>query len=62
MSGSEVFNAAEWLVTRHAREAPDRRAITAVDLDGSARSVTYGELQESVVGGAPPPGGGWQPG
>jgi benzoate-CoA ligase family protein len=43
-----VFNAAEWLVTRHARATPDRRAITAVDLDGSVRTLTYGELDEAV--------------
>ena len=48
-SGVPLFNAAEWLVTRHARAVPQKRAITAVDLDGSVRSVTYGELQESVV-------------
>src|SRR5690348_10167294 len=34
-AGGEPFNAAEWLVARHARATPDRRAITAVDLDGS---------------------------
>jgi benzoate-CoA ligase family protein len=48
LPGSEPFNAAEWLVTRHARTAPDRRAITAVDLDGGARTVTYGELDAAV--------------
>ncbi|MGY1812562.1 benzoate-CoA ligase family protein [Blastococcus sp. SYSU D00820] len=47
--GPELFNAAEWLVTRHARATPDRRAITAVDLDGSIRTLTYGELDEAVT-------------
>ena len=46
---SGVFNAAEWLVTRHARVAPGRRALVAIDLDGAARTVTYGALQEAVV-------------
>ncbi|TQS42992.1 benzoate-CoA ligase family protein [Cryptosporangium phraense] len=40
-----TFNASEWLVGRH---APERRAITAIDLDGSVREVTYGELLASV--------------
>src|SRR5215211_7100028 len=44
----EPFNAADWLVARHARTAPDRRAITAVDLDGSVRTLTYAELDEAV--------------
>jgi benzoate-CoA ligase family protein len=43
-----VFNAAEWLLTRHARATPDRRAITAVDLDGSVRTLSYGELEVEV--------------
>jgi acyl-coenzyme A synthetase/AMP-(fatty) acid ligase len=46
--GSEPFNAAEWLVARHALASPDRRAITAVDLDGSVRTVSYGELDGAV--------------
>jgi benzoate-CoA ligase family protein len=46
---AEVFNAAEWLVTRHAVATPDRRAITAVDLDGSVRTLTYGELEDAVL-------------
>jgi benzoate-CoA ligase family protein len=50
LSGPERFNAAEWLVTRHARATPERRAITAVELDGSVRTVTYGELDEAVRG------------
>jgi benzoate-CoA ligase family protein len=44
----ELFNAAEWLVTRTARAAPDRRAITAVGLDGDVRTLTYGGLDEEV--------------
>src|SRR4051794_28989780 len=44
----EPFNAAEWLVTRHARAIPDKRAITAIDLDGSVRTYTYGELDQEV--------------
>src|SRR3954451_11960916 len=47
-SAPEVFNAAEWLVTRHARTTPDKRAITALDLDGGVRTLTYGELDEAV--------------
>ncbi|TQN42764.1 benzoate-CoA ligase [Blastococcus colisei] len=46
--GTELFNAAEWLVTRNARATPDRRAITAIDLDGSVRSLSYAELDEAV--------------
>jgi benzoate-CoA ligase family protein len=45
----DLFNAAEWLVTRHARTTPQRRAITAVDLDGSVRTFTYGELDDAVT-------------
>ncbi|WP_448639617.1 benzoate-CoA ligase family protein [Geodermatophilus sp. URMC 63] len=44
----EPFNAAEWLVTRHARATPDRRAITAIDLDGSVRTLTYAEIDAAV--------------
>jgi benzoate-CoA ligase family protein len=44
----EPFNAAEWLVTRHARAIPDRRAITAIDLDGSVRTLSYAELDDAV--------------
>ncbi|MGY1704648.1 benzoate-CoA ligase family protein [Geodermatophilus sp. SYSU D00697] len=47
--GPEPFNAAEWLVTRHARATPGRRAITAIDLDGSVRTLTYAELDEAVT-------------
>jgi benzoate-CoA ligase family protein len=45
----DLFNAAEWLVTRHALIAPQRRAITAIDLDGSVRTFSYGELELEVV-------------
>jgi benzoate-CoA ligase family protein len=45
----DVFNAADWLVTRHAVATPDRRAITAIDLDGSVRTLSYGELEREVV-------------
>jgi benzoate-CoA ligase family protein len=45
----DLFNAAEWLVTRHARATPERRAITAVDLDGSVRTFSYGELEQEIV-------------
>jgi benzoate-CoA ligase family protein len=44
----EPFNAAEWLVTRHARATPDKRAITALDLDGSVRTLSYAELDDAV--------------
>lgn len=47
-AGPEVFNAAEWLLTRNARATPGRRAIAAVDLDGSVRTLTYGELDDAV--------------
>jgi benzoate-CoA ligase family protein len=47
-SAPELFNAVEWLVTRHARATADRRAITAIDLDGSVRTLSYGELDEAV--------------
>lgn len=45
---STVFNAAEWLVGRHAATAPDRLVLTAIDLDGSSRTMTYGQLDEAV--------------
>ena len=44
----DVFNAAEWLVTRHALATPERRAITAIGLDGSVRTFSYGELDGEV--------------
>jgi benzoate-CoA ligase family protein len=49
VAGLELFNAADWLVTRHARADPGRRAITAIDLDGSVRTLTYGELDACVT-------------
>ncbi|WP_233498410.1 benzoate-CoA ligase family protein [Blastococcus sp. TF02A-26] len=49
MSGPELFNAAEWLVTRHARATPDRRAVVAIDLDGSTRTLSYAELDDAVT-------------
>ncbi len=45
----DEFNAATWLVTRHAQATPDRRAITAIDLDGGTRTFTYGQLEEEIV-------------
>ncbi len=44
----ELFNAAEWLVTRHAVTTPDRRAITAIGLDGGVRTLTYADLDQEV--------------
>jgi len=55
LAGAEPFNAAEWLVTRHARATPDRRAITAVDLDGSVTTLSYAELDEAVTSSGPSP-------
>ena len=49
VAAADEFNAATWLVTRHAQATPDRRAITAIDLDGSVRTLSYGELEEAVV-------------
>jgi benzoate-CoA ligase family protein len=46
---ADEFNAATWLVTRHAQATPDRRAITAIDLDGSVRTLTYAELEDAVI-------------
>ncbi|TFV77677.1 benzoate-CoA ligase family protein [Blastococcus sp. CT_GayMR19] len=43
-----MFNAAEWLVTRHAVATPERRAITAIGLDGSVRTLSYGQLEEEI--------------
>ncbi len=44
----ELFNAADWLVTRHAVATPDRRAVTAIGLDGSVRTLSYAELDHEV--------------
>ena len=49
LAGLELFNAAEWLVTRHARDTPERRAITAIDLDGGVRTLDYGQLDHEVT-------------
>src|SRR6266702_4116275 len=45
-AAGELFNAASWLLGRNAAASPDRVAVTAVDLDGTATDVTYGELDE----------------
>ena len=45
-SAGEVFNAAGWLLGRNAAATPDRVAVTAIDLDGSATDVTYAELDD----------------
>ncbi len=42
----DYFNAAQWLLGRNAAATPDRVAVTAVDADGTARDLTYGELDE----------------
>jgi benzoate-CoA ligase family protein len=47
-SAPDLFNAAEWLVTRHAVATPERRAITAIGLDGSVRTFSYGQLEEEI--------------
>ncbi len=41
---AESFNAAHWLLGRHAAATPDRVAVTAVDAAGTATDLTYGEL------------------
>src|SRR6266496_3533785 len=45
-SAAELFNAAGWLLGRNAAATPDRVAVTAIDLDGSATDVSYGELDD----------------
>ena len=45
-SADELFNAASWLLGRNAAATPDRVAVTAIDLDGSATDVTYRELDD----------------
>jgi benzoate-CoA ligase family protein len=42
----ELFNAAHWLLGRHAAATPDRVAVTAIGHDGSASDVTYRELDD----------------
>jgi benzoate-CoA ligase family protein len=46
VSTSETFNAAHWLLGRHAAATPGRVAVTAVDADGAVVELTYGELDE----------------
>ena len=41
---SEFFNAAQWLLGRHAAATPDRVAVTAVDPGGAAINLSYREL------------------
>ena len=41
---AESFNAAHWLLGRHAAATPDRVAVTAVAADGTTADLTYGEL------------------
>jgi len=45
-SAAELFNAASWLLGRNAAATPDRVAVTAIDLDGTATDVTYSELDD----------------
>jgi len=45
-SAGEFFNAASWLLGRNAAATPDRVAVTAIDLGGSATDVTYRELDD----------------
>jgi benzoate-CoA ligase family protein len=48
----EAFNAAEWLVSRHAAADPTRRAIVAVDGpvgESEPRTLSYGDLDELVT-------------
>src|SRR5450755_4153268 len=45
-SADEFFNAASWLLGRNAAATPDRVAVTAIDIDGSATDVTYRELDD----------------
>ncbi len=42
----DYFNAAQWLLGRNAAATPGRVAVTAVDADGTARDLTYGQLDE----------------
>jgi benzoate-CoA ligase family protein len=45
---AESFNAADWLLGRHAAATPDRVAVTAVAADGSTADLTYGELDAAA--------------
>jgi benzoate-CoA ligase family protein len=42
------FNAAHWLLGRHAAATPDRIAVTAVAADGGTADLTYGELDAAA--------------
>ena len=42
----ELFNAARWLLGANAAATPERPAVTAIDLAGSATQVTYRELDD----------------
>ncbi|HEU5420004.1 MAG TPA: benzoate-CoA ligase family protein [Streptosporangiaceae bacterium] len=46
MSEPEFFNAAQWLLGRHASATPDRAAVTAVDASGARLDLSYGQLEE----------------
>ncbi len=48
-AGPDLFNAADWLVSRNARTTPDARAITAIDLDGTVSTLTYQQLEDAVL-------------
>jgi len=45
-AGGDQFNAAGWLLGRHAAETPGRVAVTAVDAAGQATDLTYRDLDE----------------
>ena len=45
---AESFNAAQWLLGRHAAATPDRVAVTAVAADGTTADLTYGELDAAA--------------
>jgi benzoate-CoA ligase family protein len=45
-AAGELFNAAHWLLGRHAAATPERIAVTAVDHDGSATDVSYRQLDD----------------
>jgi benzoate-CoA ligase family protein len=45
-AAGELFNAARWLLGRPAASTPDRVAVTAIGLDGTASDVTYRELDD----------------
>jgi benzoate-CoA ligase family protein len=43
---AEFFNAAQWLLGRHATATPARVAVTAVDASGARLDLSYGQLEE----------------